>query len=612
MFVLIAGPQDQAGQGALMPMADALRHAARPPVSWWDDNDRAGVAASVAGTLPEDVFDRSPLIDERVVFVAQARLDNRPELERALGLSPAEAAMTADTALLFLCYRRWGEECVQHLVGDYAFASWDRQSGRVTAAADCLATVPLFYAEVADGLLMSTQLGALLAHPEAPRTLDLEALAMMPVPKSIGGSTPYRDIRQVPGGHLLSWGDDGLRLRRWWRPDTSILYRRDPRDYVEEAGALLQQAVRATLRTSGSIASTMSGGLDSSLVSAMAAQMLREEGRGITAYTSVPEPGLAVVERPGWDADDFPFAADIAAMHDNMRHVAIAPDGASPLDIVPQTHAFSRTPVRNGANYLWFGKVAAQARAAGGNVLLVGEKGNATSSRYGSESIAMHLRRGQGLAAWRLAAALARGEDRPLWRLLARGVLGTQRIVPDQPGLALLMPAWRARVRPRLASYYQGMDVRGRAIAFLMRPREAWGVDALAQWGVQFRDPLANRRLMECLLRFPPEAFVQDGRFRGLARALGRGVLPDSVRLRHTRGAQVPEHPSLISRDAQRYLAIVESLKQSPQVREIFDLDTLRRLIIGLRDGRMALAEAITVDRIIDCAMFTAAHEAAR
>lgn len=612
MFVLIAGPQGSAKRVDLMSMAGALRHAARPPLPWLDDAGRAGIAASVAGTLPEDAFDRSPLADERTVFAAQARLDNRAELERTLGLPPTEAAETADTTLLFHCYQRWGEDCVQHLVGDYAFAVWDRHFGRVIAAADCLATVPLFYAARGDGLLMSTQLGALLAHPDAPRMLDLDALALMPAPKSIGGSTPYRNIRQVPGGHLLTWDGSGLRLRRWWQPDTSIRRRRDSRECVEEARPILEQAVRTAMRTAGPVATTMSGGLDSSLVSAMAARMLRNEGREITAYTSIPEPGLAVVERPGWDADDFPFTADIAAMHGNMRHVAITPEGACPLDILSETHAASRTPVRNGANFLWFGKMAAQVRAAGGTMLLVGEKGNATVSRNSTGIVALQLRQGRGLAAWRLAKALAKGEDRPLWRLLARGVLGPHRLLPDRPGLAMLMPAWRDRVQSHLASYYQGMSTRERDVAFLMRPREAWGVDSLAQWGVQFRDPLANRRLMECLLTFPPEAFIQEGRFRGLARTLGRGLLPDSVRLRHTRGAQVPEHPSLIARDAERYLAVVASLSAHPQVREIFNLDALRRMILDLRDGRMALHVSITVDRVIDCALFIAAHEAAR
>lgn len=612
MFVLIAGPQGRVRPVDLTAMAGALRYPARPPMSWLDDTGRAGIAASIAGTAPEDSFDRSPLIDEKTVFAAQVRLDNRTELERTLGLSSAEAAGMADSALLFQCYRRWGDDCVRHLVGDYAFAAWDRHAGRVTAAADCLAAVPLVYAVSGDCLLMSTQLGALLAHPEAPRALDLEALALMPAPKSTGGSTPYRDIRQVPGGHLLTWDDRGLRLRRWWRPDTTLRRRRDSREYVEEARSVLHQAVRATLRTAGPVAATMSGGLDSSLVSAMAAHRLRDEGREMTVYTSVPEPGLPVTERPGWDADDFPFAAEIAAMHGNMRHIAIAPDGASPLDLMPQTHAFSRTPVRNGANYLWFGKIAAQTRAAGGTVVLVGEKGNATLSRMGTESIATLLRRGQGLSAWRLAAALARGETRSPWRLLARGVVGTRPVAPDLPGAGLLMPAWRDRVQSRLTSYYRGMKERDKAVAFIMRPREAWGVDSLAQWGVQFRDPLANRRLMECLLTFPAEAFIQDGRFRGLARALGEGLLPDSVRLRHTRGAQVPEYPSLIARDAERYLSVVAFLKQSPQVREIFDLAALSGLIVGLRDGRMALDEAVTIDRVMDCAMFIAAHEAAR
>ena len=99
-----------------------------------------------------------------------------------------------------------------------------------------------------------------------------------------------------------------MRLRQWWRPDARpTVWYSDPSAYVNHSRELLDRAVAANLRASGPLSTTLSGGLDSGLVTATAARQLRESGHTLTAYTARPTPGISYDRREGWEADDGPY-----------------------------------------------------------------------------------------------------------------------------------------------------------------------------------------------------------------------------------------------------------------------------------------------------------------
>ena len=213
MFTLIASPRADVDERELTAMSAALRSSARPVAQFREADGRAGLAAGVLGTLPEDTFDRQPLVNDDLAFVAQARLDNRDEILQRLDVPREHWAGMADSAVLYQAYRRWGEDCPQALTGDYAFAAWHRGSGKVVAAVDHLATARLYFAQLGTTLVLSTQLGAMLSHPGLPKDLDLSALGLFVMPRIEQGTTPYKNVHQLQGGHVLTWrGDAPVRI----------------------------------------------------------------------------------------------------------------------------------------------------------------------------------------------------------------------------------------------------------------------------------------------------------------------------------------------------------------------------------------------------------------
>jgi asparagine synthase (glutamine-hydrolysing) len=616
MFAIIAAKQGGVVPQEIAAMADALLGGQRPATLWCDDEGRAAAAGTVFGALAEDRFCRQPFVSDDLVFVAQARIDNRDDILTALGIDRARRDTLSDNEVAYLAYERWGEESNGHLTGDYAYVAWHRRTGRVVASIGHTRAVRLYYTVRAGRFIASTQLGALLVHRETSHALNLRALGLLIAPLIEPGSTPYADIYALASGEMVVYDGGALERRRWWRPDTEVRVRyRDPRDYVLHARELFDCAVRACLRSDTGVSTTMSGGLDSTLVATTAAAQLRQTGGTVTAYTSVPEPGLARTSRLGWDDDDWPYAAAVAAMHDNMRHVSVTPGGLSALDIVPAIHARSRTPVRNGANHIWLGRISELTAQSGRRVLLIGEMGNATISASGQGALRDLVVRFRWREALRHASAQAGQARSPAWRVLAKDILGAQgmdalrslagRKKPDDRiGKVFFTSAFRGVSGPLPSHPPFG----GRAgnHAFALLARSPWSADPIAQWGVEWRDPTADRRLTECLLSFPLDAFVAGGRDRGLARSMGEGLVPDIVRDRRTRGAQAPETLAMIMAHATTYRAALERAAGSEVFRSIVDSERLRAALEDILAGVGDLSAALTVDRALDVGLFIA------
>src|SRR5690348_13243644 len=156
-------------------------------------------------TLPEDRFDRQPLsgADGRFVLVADLRLDNRDELADRLEIPTPRAAGLSDAAILLAAIERWEEGCLDHLVGDYAFALWDNARRRLLLARDPLGWRPLHYHRGQGFFAFASMPKGLHALPEVPYAPDEEAVAdFLAVLPETGTRTFFRGIERVEPAHV--------------------------------------------------------------------------------------------------------------------------------------------------------------------------------------------------------------------------------------------------------------------------------------------------------------------------------------------------------------------------------------------------------------------------
>jgi asparagine synthase (glutamine-hydrolysing) len=284
--------------------------------------------------LPEDVHDRQPLhsADAHTVLVADVRLDNRDELCAALNLPAERARRVSDADILLAAFTRWAEDCVDRLVGDFAFALWDQLNHRFLLARDPLGARPLHYHCGARLFAFASMPKGLHALAEIPRQPDEDYLAReMIAAGPLGSRTCFKDIERVEPGHIVIATRDGVSPRRYWNPGRKVLGLRTADAYAEACREQLDNAVRCRLRGADHVATHLSAGLDSSAVTATAARLLAGSGGRVTAFTAVPRANYDLPVPRGRIGDEGPLAALTAAMYPNLEHILVRTGEGSPL-----------------------------------------------------------------------------------------------------------------------------------------------------------------------------------------------------------------------------------------------------------------------------------------
>lgn len=568
--------------------------------------------------LPEDRFDHPPLVGAagRFVLVADIRLDNRADLAASLDIDAAPARAQSDTALLLRAWERWGETTFDHLYGDYAFALWDGRDRRLVLARDGLGTRPLHYYRSAGSgaaafVAFASMPKGLHALPDIPYGPDeartAELLALMP---EHGSGSFFKDIHRVESGHVTTITASGVSSRRHWRPRRPEPGTRLAADHVEAMREHLDRAVLCRLRGAGpQVATHLSAGLDSSAVTATAARLMAPHGGGVVAFTSVPRRGYDGPVPANVIADEGALAALTADLYPNLEHVLVPGRGATGPDLMDgmdrNVLLFER-PIMNLCNQQWIDRINSLARDRGLRVLLSGTMGNMTltydgrqrlSEMAGQFDLSGLWREGRALVkarrmGWKRVAAQALGAHLPVsaWRLATR-MRGRIRALGDysalNPALAaeMNMAARAEALGHDLASQprIDGFDARLRVMQRVDQGNFNKGV--LGGWGIDTRDPTADRRLTEFCLGLPSEAFLSHGTPRLLARRALADRLPSAVIGERRMGRQAIDwHEGLTaSRDAIR--VEIDRLKHVPSAAAALDLDRLDRLLETWPEG---------------------------
>lgn len=188
---------------------------------------------------------------------------------RLLGLGHSFAT-NGDTETILHAYEEWGESCVEHLSGMFAFAIWDSTARTLFLARDRLGIKPLFYGEYKNGFCFASEMKALLADAQFPRGIDDCSLASYFMLSYIPGeATIYPAIRKLLPGHTLTWRDNSFSIRKYWDLDFVPDMGKSEDDFIRGAMDLLGDAVNSHMVSDVPLGAFLSGGLDSSTIVAM-------------------------------------------------------------------------------------------------------------------------------------------------------------------------------------------------------------------------------------------------------------------------------------------------------------------------------------------------------
>ncbi len=219
--------------------------------------------------------------DKTYVLVYNGELYNTPELRDELAVRGYMYQGHSDTEVLLTAYMEWGAECVERLNGIFAFAVWNEKEKTLFLARDRFGVKPLFYAYRGSSFIFGSELKALLSHPEIKPEVDAEGLAEVFVlgPSRTPGHGVFRNVHEVKPGHSLTLSPDGTKIRRYWRLE-SLEHQDDLATTVSTVRQLLEDSIHRQLVADVPVCTLLSGGLDSSALTAFAAIFFNREGRG--------------------------------------------------------------------------------------------------------------------------------------------------------------------------------------------------------------------------------------------------------------------------------------------------------------------------------------------
>ena len=491
--------------------------------------------------------------DGSVGAVLNGEVYNYAELREELAAGGHRLATRGDTEVIaHLAEDLEPVELARRLHGMFAFAVWDARRARLVVGRDRLGKKPLHYWRGGGRLVFGSEIKAVLADPRVPRRLDESvipgylAFGYPPAPRTF-----FEGVHSLPPGHVLVAEDGDVRVEPYWDPPLARAGGGDRLDVSLDEGAdavraALTAAVRRRLVSDVPIGAFLSGGIDSTVVVGLMAELSSEPVRTFT---------IGFDDREGFD--ERPFAR-IAAERFGTEHVelVVAPDA---VDLVERLVWYHDQPFGDSSAIPTF--LLSELAAAHVKVALSGDGGDELFAGYERFSAALSADRWARPLA--LAAPLARalggvpavrGRTVDARRFLGRAGQGLPGAYLDW--VATVPPEWRARLLPnangagtaeQLAVWERsaGADPLHRLLDLNLRTYLRDDLlpkldRASMAHGLEVRSPFLDHELAELALRLPRELHVRGLARKRVLRAATADLVPPELNRRRKRGFSVP------------------------------------------------------------------------
>ena len=548
---------------------------------WSDGSAALGLARTYS--TPESRLESFPAEhpDAGFAFTAAARLDNREELARELGLG-GRLDQLGDGELLMAAYARWGEDAPRRAFGDWSFAVWHPRERRLFVARDHFGSTALYYAANSTTFAFACSERALLVPGLARPRLDELYLGqyLLSWPAYHGERTISGAVRRLPPAHQLTVTPGRIDVRRYWTMEDVVPIKLGSRgEYAESLLAHLEAAVDVRLRADGELGATLSGGLDSGSVVASAAALIRPGGRRLKTFTSAPtvdtRPFL-----PGSIGDEVPLARATAAACGNVELSVLREGPVTPIGGIRSALEAFGSPVHGAVNMFWIVELLQAAHACGCSAVLTGQLGNAVTSWRGSVLSQPPAYRLRTLG----PVALARAT---LTRTLPRSVLTARwrrtldprwyRLTAIRPEFGERLQLLERRLEDPRESPRSPLEERFRMLKPGRSLNGAIGAALGASNQVEMRDPTGDVRLISYMLAVPDAVFIdpRTGTDRWVIREAMRGILPDEVRLNRRLGVQAADVVPRLRGTADEVEATLDELAEG-RAAEYLDVPYMR------------------------------------
>jgi len=588
-------------QQFLIPMMNALSYWGKDRQNTWT-NSHVALGHMLHIHTPEDKYDNQPYTEHNtdITIISASRLDNRDELFKYFGISVQEQKTTTDSNLIFKAYKRWGEDCVKYLLGDFSFCIWNNKEKELFCARDPFGTLPLYYHRANNFIAFATQPKGLYCLKNIPRKFNLEAWARFNLPGIVSSidETMFESIQRIPAGHTVILSQKHTTTKRYWDPrDAPRIHYRTRESYMEHFREIFFESVKCRLRTNKPAGILLSGGLDSAAVACIAASILSERGKKLYAFCYRPLKQFDKTLPKNRIADETPY---IKAIGERWSNIDITYDRAEGRDIFTNLERIFNEldQYPPSPRELWIDPLFQIAQQEKIGIVLTGQSGNlglsfdgsgylydlllsgkwrhliseikkeSASQKISISSLIKHEILGQAIPQWltklyKYSNNTSRGNMLPIHPDLIKHATGMN--IDDYrwplPGINysgmhnLLRKLWKKRP--------------------LSQTNEYWSTKAAA-YNMMSSDPTQDLRLIEFCLGIPGEMFRNKGKKRLLVREALSEYIPEVVLTRNNRGQQDCDISDRMPNFQKQIDEEIMQFRQLPVTSQMFDFSQLK------------------------------------
>lgn len=453
-------------------------------------------------------------------IVYNGELYNTEEIRKELLQRGYSFQSYSDTEVLLTAYIEWGENCVMHLNGIFAFAVWDQHREQLFMARDRLGVKPLFYREENGSLIFGSEIKAILAHPKVKSEVDREGFQEIfgLGPSRTPGHGVFRGINELRPAHALIYNRNGLKTWRYWNVE-SKKHHHTLDETAEQVKILVKDAVERQLVADVPVCTFLSGGIDSSAISSFASEYFKKEGRGtLHTYSIDYEHNNQYFKASSFQPDqDAPWIEKMQQYLGSIHHSAII-NNDQLANLLEEAVMMRDLPgmADVDSSLLWFCEQMKQDYT----VALSGECADEIFGGY----------------PWFYKEELLHGKEFPWMRSQ------TER-------QQLLLPHWQKKldlegyVRDRYNETISEVPLLGGETQIEARHREMsylnmiWFMSTLLERkdrmsmgaSLEVRVPFADHRIVEYAWNIPWEMKMLNGQEKGILRKALEGVLPNEI-----------------------------------------------------------------------------------
>lgn len=552
-----------------------------------------------------------PIADSQALFVADAVLDNRDELFDRLGIKAEDRDGIPDGTLIYQLLKTYGRQSLPMFLGTYAFAYYDPAKKEVMLVTDSVGSRCLYYCCDKTRMYFSTLIRPIIAAREEQTEWNYRFLSDYLALDNLAHyteaeETPYHNLYKIAPGQAVVINQQGIHKENYWKaPYQCKILRKSDREFKQEFIHLFDQCVTDIMRSSGETGILLSGGLDSTSVACFAAPKLKEQGKMLYSYTSVPEKEYEPEEGTHFLENEQKMVEKTGEFLGNLSSTFLDLQGVNGFDGAAEYMERLEIPYKSLQNVRWIRECGEKAAADGCRIMLTGQYGNTTIS-FGE--IEMHLytllRTGRLLELSKEVNAFAfqhhYSRKKIYTWLLSKmkfGLLKNSRKKEQLFSNVYINPELIERFNMMERFRKENKASGSKDVITYRQFRPLIAVQrALVQigefetrlsleTGVLLRDPTRDRRMIEFCVGLPENQFVYRGVERRLVREYLKDYLPKDVLECRCRGVQSADMRERITKNwDQIYRECIELLEEKA-ASTLLDVPKIRHKLDAFRDG---------------------------